>query len=169
MGKAIEILLSACVGALLAHSFWRVRFRETRTADYYREVLEKLISPFYLWLLYGRIKTRDRRLDSAVPAQELERMIVFSEGDDKKIVEVLKNNAHLAAVDQRLFSQIEEFLSCYEFNYESRETRQKVFIIYQAMKSLFEEYSKKYEEIMLLNKISFFQYWWRKVRNKGNQ
>lgn len=167
MVETIKVLFTACFGALLAHLFWRERFKETRTADYYREVLEKLISPFYLWLLYGRIKTRDRRLDPSVSQEKLEKMIVFSEGDDKKIVEVLKNNAHLAAVDQRLFIQIEEFLSCYEFNYESKETREKVFNIYQTMKSLFEEYSKKYEEIMILKKISFFKYWWRKLTNKG--
>jgi len=148
MGEAIEILLSACVGALLAHLFWKERFRETRTADYYREVLEKLISPFYLWLLYGRIKTRDRRLDSNVSQEDLERIIVFSEDDNKKIVEVLKNNVHLAAVDQRLFNQVREFLSCYEFNYELRETREKVFNIYQTMESLFNEYSEKYKNIM---------------------
>jgi len=162
MGKTIEILLSACVGALLAHLFWRVRFKEARTADYYREVLEKLISPFYLWLLYGRIKTRDRRLDPAVPAEELKKMIVFSEGDDKKIVEVLKNNMHLAVVDLRLFEQVKEFLSCYEFNYELSETRQKIYNIYLVMESLFKEYSERYKDAMMLKTIPFWKRWSKK-------
>jgi len=61
-------------------------------------------------LLYGRIKTRDRRFDLSVSQEELERVIVFSEGDDKKIVKVLKNNVHLAVVDQRLFNQIKTIL-----------------------------------------------------------
>ncbi|RKY31629.1 MAG: hypothetical protein DRP74_04515, partial [Candidatus Omnitrophota bacterium] len=96
-----QTLFSVALGAVISHLFWRERFRETRSADYYREVLEKLISPFYLWLLSGRIKTQNRNLDPHVSQEELKKMIIFSEGDDKKIVEELKNNVHLAAIDQR--------------------------------------------------------------------
>lgn len=166
MRNTMETLLSVSLGALLAHLFWRERFRETRTADYYREVLAKLISPFYLWLLYGRIKTQDRRLDTNVSQEELKKIIIFSEGDDKKIVKVLKNSVHLAAVDRRLFNQVKEFLSCYEFNYGLKETREKIFNIYRAMESLFNEYSEEYKNIMMLRKIPFYKRWNVKTRRK---
>lgn len=101
----LGILLSLCLGAFLTHFFWRKRSRETRTADYCREVLEKLISPFYLWLLLGRIRTRDRSLEFNISPEDLNRMIIFSSGEDDKIVDILKNNFYLASIDLRLFDK----------------------------------------------------------------
>lgn len=155
----LNILLSVCLGALLAHLFWRERFREMRTADYFREVLEKLISPFYLWLLSGRIRTRDRRVETSVSPEELNRMIVFNSGEDDKIVEILKSNVHLASIDSRLFDQVKEFLACYQFNYGQQDTRERIYRIYQVMEALLNEYSQKYSNIMLLREKPFWKKW----------
>jgi len=143
-----QTLLSAACGAIITHFFWKFRFQSERKADYYREVLEKLICPFYLWLLHGRIRTKNRESTSVVSQEEREKMVVFEEGEDKEIIKILKKYNYLAGVDQRLFEQIKEFLSCYEFNYELKETREKVYNIYKNVESIYQEYSEKYKNSM---------------------
>lgn len=143
-----QTLLSATFGALITHFFWKFRFQSERKADYYREVLENLICPFYLWLLHGRIRTKNRESTLTVPQEEKEKIIVFEKGEDKEIIEVLKKYNYLAAADQRIFEQIREFLSCYEFNYALKETREKVYNIYKNIELIYQEYSDKYKSSM---------------------
>lgn len=119
-------MVGASFGAFISYVFWKRKFKTQLRAECYREVLEKLICPFYLWLLYGRIRAEDRTTTITLPPEERELLITFPEGEDQKIIDVLKQHLHLAAGDSRLFKQIEEFFRCREYNFDSHEARRKV-------------------------------------------
>lgn len=148
MRTIFSALVGGILGGIVSFAFWKLKFQTQIKAGFYREVLEKLICPFYLWLLYGRIRAEDRRLTPNLPDEQRHMSIFYERNEDEQLIEVLKKHLHLAVADSRLFVQIEEFLRCREFNFDSIETRQRMYQIYQVMKEIYQDYSKKYKVLM---------------------
>lgn len=148
MQSLFSAVLGGFFGAFISYIFWKRKFQTQLRAEYYREVLEKLICPFYLWLLYGRIRAEDRTTTTTLPPEERELLISFPEGEDQKIIDILRQHLHLAAGDSRLFKQIEEFFRCREYNFNLPETRRRVYKLYQTMSGIYSEYAEKYKKIV---------------------
>jgi len=167
MISLIKMSVSLGTGMLVSRLFRKERAKEAKTAGYYREVLEKFLSPFYLSLLNSRIKTLDKIETKDAPQAETDKIIILREVDEKRIWGIMEKSAYLSAFDTRLTKVIRDFLSCYESDYKSKETGEKVFIIFQETEVLFNEYSEKYKSVLIPRKKTLFLPRLKSVKNKS--